>query len=199
MLKHTARSLNTMLEQFCVEPMTPSQIHGFLLGLMAGPEEVKENVWLSELFFRDTEGAKSMPSFDSFPRLREYVKTCETGFNEAYEEITTGEPAAGYGLENEDPDEELIGTARELAGGFLRGFRLAGGMEDESRLDDAAVRAFSVLYALSNPERTAQILSESETPEDLSEYRLTNLLQAAMLKLAFVMHGGDGSGNAESE
>jgi hypothetical protein len=118
------------------------------------------------------------------------VRTCEAAFNEAYEEITKGNPAAGYHFEDR-ADAETVGVARELAGGFLRGFRLAGGMEDESRLDDAAVRAFSVLYALANPERTAEILEESENPEELSEKTLVDLVPAAVLKLAYTMHVGD--------
>jgi yecA family protein len=190
MLKQTARTINTSLEQFCADPMQPAQIHGFFLGLMAGPDEVEENVWLTELFYRDAEAAKSTPSFESFPHLREYVRTCEAAFNEAYEEITKGNPAAGYHFEDR-ADAETVGVARELAGGFLRGFRLAGGMEDESRLDDAAVRAFSVLYALANPERTAEILEESENPEELSEKTLVDLVPAAVLKLAYTMHVGD--------
>lgn len=193
MLKQTARSINTSLQQFCADPMAPAQIHGFFLGLMSGPDEVQENVWLTELFYRDAESAKSTPSFDSFPHLREYVKTCESAFNEAYGEITGGNPAAGYHFEDR-ADAETIETARELSAGFLRGFRLAGGMDDESRLDDAAVRAFSVLYALANPERTAEILEESENPEELSENTLVDLVPAAVLKLAFVMHAGDSSG-----
>ena len=193
MLKQTARSINTSLQQFCADPMAPAQIHGFFLGLMAGPDEVQENVWLTELFYRDAESAKSTPSFESFPHLREYVKTCEAAFNEAYEEITGGNPAAGYHFEDR-ADAETIETARELSAGFLRGFRLAGGMDDESRLDDAAVRAFSVLYALANPERTAEILEESENPEELSEKTLVDLVPAAVLKLAFVMHAGEAGG-----
>ena len=189
MLKQTARSINTSLEQFCADPMGAPQIHGFFLGLMAGPDEVEENVWLTELFYRDAESAKSTPSFESFPHLREYVKTCEAAFNEAYEEITTGDPAKGYHFEDR-ADSETVEAARELSGGFLRGFRLAGGMDDESRLDDAAVRAFSVLYALANPERTAEILEESENPEELSDSRLVDLVPAAVLKLAFTMHAG---------
>jgi yecA family protein len=190
MLKQTARTINTSLEQFCVDPMKPAQIHGFFLGLMAGPDEVEENVWLTELFYRDAESAKSKPSFESFPHLREYVQTCEAAFNEAYEEITKGDPAKGYHFEDR-ADEETVATARELSGGFLRGFRLSGGMDDESRLDDAAVRAFSVLYALANPERTAEILEESENPEELSEKTLVDLVPAAVLKLAYTMHVDD--------
>ena len=196
MLKQSARSINTSLQQFCADPMAPAQIHGFFLGLMAGPDEVQENVWLTELFYRDAESAKSTPSFESFPHLREYVKTCEAAFNEAYQEITGGNPAAGYHFEDR-ADAETIETARELSAGFLRGFRLAGGMDDESRLDDAAVRAFSVLYALANPERTAEILEESENPEELSEATLVDLVPAGVLKLAFVMHAGDTSGDAD--
>ncbi|MGM0675262.1 MAG: UPF0149 family protein [Spirochaetota bacterium] len=204
MLKQTARSLNTTLEQFCADPMGATQIHGYFLGLIAGPDEVEENVWLTELFYRDVESAKSRPSFESFPHLKEYVETCERAFSEAYEELSGGEPAKGHRFE-ERTDEEAVATAREFAAGFLRGFRVAGGMEDESRLDDAAVRAFSVLYALANPERTAEILEGSEDPEELSDEKLLDLVPAAVLKLAFVMHGegavdasgsnGDGSGN----
>ncbi len=175
--------------------MVPAQIHGFFLGLMAGPDEVQENVWLTELFYRDAESAKSTPSFESFPHLREYVKTCEAAFNEAYEEVTGGNPAAGYHFEDR-ADAETIETARQLSAGFLRGFRLAGGMDDESRLDEAAVRAFSVLYALANPERTAEILEESENPEKVSENTLVDLVPAAVLKLAFAMHAGDTGSDA---
>lgn len=190
MLKQTARHINTMLQQFCADPMTAPQIHGYFLGLIAGPNDTEENVWLTDLFHRDIEQAKSTPSFDSFPRLREYVTTCESAFNEAYTEITSGEPAKGYRFEQRS-DEDTLRTGRELSAGFLRGFGLAGGMEDESRLDDAAVRAFSVLYALANPERTAEILEEGENPEELSDARLLELLPAAVLKLAFVMHSGE--------
>ncbi len=197
MLKQTARSINTSLQQFCADPMGPAQIHGFFLGLMAGPDEVQENVWLTELFYRDAESAKSTPSFESFPHLREYVKTCEAAFNEAYQEITGANPAAGYHFEDR-ADAETIETARELSAGFLRGFRLAGGMDDESRLDDAAVRAFSVLYALANPERTAEILEESENPEKVSENALVDLVPAAVLKLAFAMHAGDTVGTGDA-
>jgi yecA family protein len=196
MLKQTSRTINTMLQQFCVDPMGANQIHGFFLGLMAGPDEVEENLWLTELFHRDIESAKSTPSFDSFPHLRQYVQTCEQAFNEAYEELTGGEPAKGQHFEDR-ADEETIAAARELSEGFLRGFRLAGGMEDESRLDDAAVRAFSVLYALARPERTAEILESAEDPEELSEKRLLDLVPAAVLKLAFVMHGGGPGGGSE--
>jgi yecA family protein len=198
MLKQTARTINTMLQQFCVDPMGANQIHGFFLGLMAGPDEVEENLWLTELFHRDIESAKSTPSFDSFPHLREYVQTCEKAFNEAYEELTGGEPAKGQHFEDRT-DEDTIAAARDLSEGFLRGFRLAGGMEDESRLDDAAVRAFSVLYALARPERTAEILESAENPEELSDARLVDLVPAAVLKLAFVMHGnGQGGGSEQS-
>jgi len=195
MLKNTARSINTSLQQFCSDPMETPQIHGFFLGLITGPDEVEENVWLTELFYRDVESAKSTPSFESFPHLREYVKTCEAAFNEAYEEVTGGDPAHGYSFEKAEAiDEDTVADARSLAGGFLRGFRLSGGMEDESRLDEAAVRAFSVLYALANPERTAEILEDAENPEELSDNRLVDLLPAAILKLAFTMHGGAETG-----
>jgi yecA family protein len=196
MLKQTARTINTMLQQFCVDPMGANQIHGFFLGLMAGPDEVEENLWLTELFHRDIESAKSTPSFDSFPHLREYVQTCEKAFNEAYEELTGGEPAKGQHFEDRT-DEDTIAAARDLSEGFLRGFRLAGGMEDESRLDDAAVRAFSALYALARPERTAEILESAENPEELSDARLVDLVPAAVLKLAFVMHGNGQAGGSE--
>jgi yecA family protein len=176
--------------------MAPAQIHGFFLGLMAGPDEVQENVWLTELFYRDAESAKSTPSFESFPHLREYVKTCEAAFNEAYEEITGGNPAAGYHFEDRS-DADAVETARTLSAGFLRGFRLSGGMDDESRLDEASVRAFSVLYALANPERTAEILEDSENPEELSETTLVDLVPAAVLKLAFVMHATDETESAD--
>ncbi|MFW6313610.1 MAG: sugar phosphate isomerase/epimerase family protein, partial [Spirochaetota bacterium] len=69
-----------------------------------------------ELFYRDPQSAKSTPSFESFPHLREYVKTCEAAFNEAYDEITGGNPATGYHFEDR-ADAETIETARELSTG----------------------------------------------------------------------------------